>query len=54
MRIQLQTDKGNKLIISGTRFFGKNLTADLKQDGQKEPKNGVFMLFPRLLVAPIF
>jgi hypothetical protein len=52
--VQLRTTKANQLIISGTRFFGENLTTDLKPDGQKEPKNGVFMLFPRFLAAPIF
>jgi hypothetical protein len=36
------------LNISGTRFFGENLMTDLKLDGQKELKNGVFMLFPRI------
>ena len=52
--IQLRTTKANQLSISGTRFFGENLTADLKPDGQKELKNGVFMLFPRILAAPNF
>ena len=52
--LQLRTTKANQLSISGTRFFGKNLTADLKPDGQKELKNGVFMLFPRILAAPNF
>jgi hypothetical protein len=52
--IQLWTNKGNKLIISGTRFFGKKPMTDLKPDGQKELKNGVFMLFPRFLAAPTF
>ena len=46
--IQLRTTKVNKLNISGTRFFDENLTMDLKPDGQKELKNGVFMLFPRV------
>jgi hypothetical protein len=46
--LQLRTTKVNKFNISGTRFFGKNLTTDLKPDGQKEFKNGVFILFPRL------
>jgi hypothetical protein len=44
--IQLQTTKANKLNISGTRFFDKNLRTDLKLDRLKELKNGVFMLFP--------
>jgi hypothetical protein len=52
--IQLGTNKRNKFIISGTRFFGKNLMTDLKPDRQKELKNGVFMLFPRFLAAPNF
>jgi len=30
------------------RFFDGNLTTDLKPDGQKELKNGVFILFPRV------
>ena len=46
-KLQLWTTKVNKLIISRTRFFSENLTADLNPDGQKELKNGVFMLFPR-------
>ena len=45
--VQLRTNKVNKLVISRTRFFGWNLTTDLKSDGQKELKNGVFVLFPR-------
>ena len=44
--VQLQTTKVNKLSISGTRFFGRNLMTVLKMDRQKELKNGVFMLFP--------
>ena len=54
LSLQLQTTKANQLSISGTRFFGENLTADLKPDRQKELKNGVFMLFPRILAAPNF
>jgi len=46
--LQLRTTKVNKLIISRTRIFGKNLTTDLKPDGQKELKNGVLILFPRV------
>jgi hypothetical protein len=46
--LQLWTTKVNKFDISGTRFFGKNLTTDLKPDRQKEFKNDVFILFPRL------
>ena len=52
--VQLRTTKANQLIISGTRFFGENLMTDLKPDGQKELKNGVFMLFPRFLAMPKF
>ena len=52
--VQLRTTKVNQLIISGTRFFGGNLMTDLKPDGQKELKNGVFMLFPRFFGAPNF
>ena len=52
--LQLGTNKHNNFIISGTRFFGENLMTDLKPDGQKELKNGVFMLFPRFLAAPNF
>jgi len=37
--VQLGTNKRNKFIISGTRFFGKNLMTDLKPDRQKELKN---------------
>jgi len=44
--VQLQTTKVDKLNISGTRFFGENLTADLKPDRLKELKNDVFMLYP--------
>ena len=46
--VQLRTTKVNKLSISGTRFFGRNLMTVLKLDRQKELKNGVFMLFPRV------
>jgi len=46
--IQLRTTKVEKLNTSGTRLFGANLTTDLKPDGQKELKNGVFLLFPRV------
>ena len=53
-QLQLWTTKVNQLSISGTRFFGENLTTDLKPDGQKELKNGVFVLFPRILAAPKF
>ena len=52
--VQLQTTKANQLIISGTRFFGRNLTMDLKPDGQKELKNVGYMLFPRFLSMPKF
>ena len=38
--------KADQLIISGTRFFGKNLTTDLKPDGKKELKKVGYMLFP--------
>ena len=46
--LQLRTTKINNLSISGTRFFGGNLMTVLKSDRQKELKNGVFMLFPRV------
>ena len=46
--IQLWTTKVNKLSISGTRFFDRNLMTGLKSDRQKELKNGVFMLFPQV------
>src|SRR5258705_335061 len=45
--VQLRTTKARKLIISATRIFEGNLTPDLDSDGQKEPENDVFMLFPR-------
>ena len=47
-KVQLRTTKVNKLSISGTRFFGGNLMTVLKSDRQKELKNGVFILFPRV------
>ena len=53
-QIQLWTTKANQLITSGTRFFGENLTTDLKLDGQKELKNVGYMLFPRFLAMPNF
>ena len=46
--VQLRTTKVYNLRISGTRFFGGNLMTVLKSDRQKELKNGVFMLFPRV------
>ena len=52
--VQLQTTKANQLIISGTRFFGDNLTTDLKPDSQKELKNVGSMLFPYFLAMPKF
>ena len=52
--LQLRTTKVNHLNISGTRFFGENPTTNLKPDGQKGLKNGVFMSFPRILAAPKF
>ena len=52
--VQLWTTKANQLITSGTRFFGKNLTTDLKPDSQKELKNVGSMLFPRFLAMPKF
>ena len=52
--LQLRTTKDNQLIISGTRFFGGNLMTYLNPDGQKELKNGVFMLFPHFFGTPIF
>ena len=42
--VQLRATKVNRLNILGTRFFGENLTTDLKPDGQKKLKNGAFML----------
>ena len=52
--VQLQITKANQLIISGTRFFGKNLMMDLKPDSQKELKNVGSMLFPHFLATPKF
>ena len=52
--VQLWTTKANQLIISGTRFFGKNLMTDLKPDSQKELKNVGSMLFPRFFAMPKF
>ena len=52
--VQLQTTRANQLIISGTRFFGENLTTDLKPDSQKELKNVSSMLFPCFLAMPKF
>ena len=46
--VQLRTTKVNKLGISGTRIFDRNLMADLKPDGQKELKTGLFILFPHV------
>ena len=51
--VQLRTTEANELIISRTRFFGENMTTDMKPDGQKELKKGVFVLFPRLLARQI-
>ena len=36
--LQLRTTKVNQLNISGTRFFGENLTKDLKPGWQRELK----------------
>jgi hypothetical protein len=52
--VQLRTIKDIKFGISGTRFFWEKLMTDLNSDGRMEPKNGVFIEFPRGFSAAKF